>query len=125
MRGSVSVAGLAVELSCSRNLLWGGCWFGPLLGCATFSFALQNLLLVFLVPLSFSLSRQVWIVVGHTEHDWFLSREFVYIYRPVHQSLISVQGCCGWRESGTHGGTTPDLPLVDQTPHLTNLLTIM
>ena len=28
MDGSVSVAGLSVELSGSRNLLWGGCWFG-------------------------------------------------------------------------------------------------
>ena len=61
----------------------------------------------------------------------FLSRQFVYIYRPFHQSPISVQG---WRESGTHGGggTTPDLLPVDQTPHRTltrvpstNLLTIM
>ena len=34
----------------------------------------------------------------------FLSRHFVYIYRPFHQSRISVQGWRRWRESGTHGG---------------------
>ena len=28
MHSSVSVAGLAVKLSGSRNLLWGRCWFG-------------------------------------------------------------------------------------------------
>ena len=52
---------------------------------ATFAFTLQNLVLVSLVPLSFSLFREVWILVGHTEHNWFLSREFVYIYRLVLQ----------------------------------------
>ena len=112
MGGPVSVAGLAVELSGSRNLLWGGCWFGSrcslfLLGRATVLFTLQNLNPVSLVPLPFSLSRQVCIFVGHTEHNWFLSREFVYIYRLVHQSQSSVQGWHGWRESGTQWGVHP------------------
>ena len=110
MSGPIAVAGLAVELSSSRNELWGGCWFGSLwfglpLGCATFAFTPQNLVLVSLVPLSFSLSRQVWILVGHTEHNWFLCREFVYIYRFVLQSQSSVQGWRSWRESGTQGET--------------------
>ena len=61
LRGSVSVAGLTVEFSGSRNLLSGGCWFGSLcslflLGSTPFTFTFQNLLLVLLVPRSFSLS---------------------------------------------------------------------
>ena len=124
MGGPRSVAGLAVELSGSLNLLWGGCWFGSPwfglpLGCATFAFTLQNLVLVSLVPLSFSLFRQVWILVGHTELNWFLSREFVYIYRFVLQSQFSVQGWRGWREPGTHGGDPLDPPPAHQTSHLT------
>lgn len=74
MSGPVSVAGLSAELSGSRNLFWGRSWFRSrwlvfLFGSATFSFVLQNLVFVSLVPLPFSLSYQVWIVVGHTEHN--------------------------------------------------------
>ena len=89
---------------------------GFLLGCATFAFAFQNLVFVSLVPLPFSLSRQVWILVWHTEHNWFLSREFVYIYHLVRQSHSSVQGWRRWRESDTHEGEPPLIFLLSIKP---------
>ena len=62
MRSPVSLASFFVQGFPFSNLLWGGCWwFGSLwfvlpLGSMSFTFSLQNLLLVFLVPLPFTRS---------------------------------------------------------------------
>ena len=114
MDSPVSMARLSVQFFSSGDLLRGGWWFGLwwllFLFCrSTFSFALQNFFFVLHVPLVFPLLCRVCIFVGHTDQNWFLSWEFVYIYRLVCQSQSSVQGWRGWRESGTHGGSTPDL----------------
>ena len=75
MRGSVTVAGLPVQLPGSSNLLWGGFWwFGSrcslfLLGCTPSSIPLQNFIFVPYVPLVFTLFCQVWIFVGQPEHN--------------------------------------------------------
>ena len=88
----VSVAGLSAQFSSSSDLLWRGWWwfwsrwFLFLFCCSTFSVSLQNFVFVLHVPLVFSLLCQVWIFVRHTEQNWFLSTEFVYIYRLVRQS---------------------------------------
>ena len=112
MGGPVSMARLSVQFFSSGDLLRGGWWFGLwrllfLFCCSTFSFALQNFFFVLHVPLVFPLFCQVWIFVGHTDQNWFLSRGFVYTYRLVCQSQSSVQGWRGWRECGTHGGVHP------------------
>ena len=90
--GPVSVARLSVQFSGSGDLLWGGWrWFWSrwllflFLG-STLLFTSEDGLAVLHIPLVFTLSRQFRILVGHTEQNWFLSREFFYIYRFARQS---------------------------------------
>ena len=66
-----------------------------LFGGVPFSCSLQNLVLVSLVPLPLSLLDRFRISLRHTEHNWVLTRVFVYIYRAVRQSPLSVQVQCG------------------------------
>ena len=75
MRGSVTVAGVPVQLSGSGFLFWRrdwfglGWWFGLPQGGPTSTFPPQNLVFVSQVPLVFTLLCQVWIFVGHSEHN--------------------------------------------------------
>ena len=75
MPGSVSLASGLVQCFPSGNLLWGGCcfdswWFGLLLGGTPFTYPLQNLVFVFLMPLPLSLLDRVRISLWHTKHNW-------------------------------------------------------
>ena len=75
MGRSLTVTGQSVQFSGSGFLLWRWgwfrwrWWFELLLGGPSFTFPFQNLLLVFQIPLVFSLSRHLWIFVGHIEHN--------------------------------------------------------
>ena len=97
MSSPVSIAGLSIEFFNSGDLHRGGWWWSYsrwllfLFLRSTFLFAFQDGLSVLHIPLLFTLARQFRIFVGHTEQNWFLSREFVYIYRLVRQTQISVQ----------------------------------
>ena len=75
MGGSVTVAGLPVQLSGSGFPFWRrgwfvlGWWFGPPQGSPPFTFPPENLVFASQVPLVFTLLCQVWIFVGHPEHN--------------------------------------------------------
>lgn len=108
--GSVSMAGLSVEFSSSGDLLRGGWWFCSrwllfLFLRSTLLFTFQDGLSVLHIPLAFTLSCQFRIFVGHTEQNLFLSREFVFVYRLVCRSQISVQAWRGWRNLYPWGGS--------------------
>ena len=125
MLGSVTETGQSVRLSGSSNLLWCGGWFGwtwgfeLLLGRSPFTLLLQHSLLVSEVPLVLCLFRLLGIFVGHLEQHCQLFWTKDYIEGSLRQSPISVQAQRRLKESVPMGGTTPDLPPVDQTHHLT------
>ena len=125
MHGSVTVAGLPVQLPGSSNLLWGGFWwFGSrcslfLLGCTLSSFPLQNFVLVPYVPLVFTLFCKSGFLLGILNPTdvclWCLS---ISIVLSANHSPRSGDGA-GEENLVPMGGTTPDLSPVDQTPHVT------
>ena len=72
MRGSVSVTGQPVQLSGSRNLLWGRGrfgrfgWFELFLSRPMLTFLFRNPLSVFQVPPVFGLFHLLGISIGHS-----------------------------------------------------------
>ena len=75
------------------------------------------------MPLLLSLLDRVRISLWYTEHNWG-SNQSVGLYlsscppiTALSPGMVRVEGI--WYPWGGGGGTTPDLPPVDQTPHLT------
>ena len=122
MRGSVSVAGVTVELSGSRNLLWGGCWFGSL--CSFFwaarrshlRFKISSLCCLYHARFR-SLANSGFLLGILNTTDFCLGRLSISIVLSANHSPRSRVGA-GGGNLVPMGGTTPDLPAVDQTPHL-------